>query len=329
MTLKMKIIIPVLALMLSAAGVAQFSGWPKARLTVHVVGEDGTAIQGAKLIFGFSTKMDYAARDLVEGLTDSSGNFTAEGYTGGRLDVQISKDGYYEGWSNNPIYQKDDGLGHWLPWDQTFTTILRKIGKPIPMYVRRFGGAIPSAINEPCGFDVEEGDWVAPYGKGKVADFIMTFTYLKYTDYNNNEATATITFSNDGDGIQEVHLPKEFSNSRFTWPREAPETDYQPKFDMHHLWSMSGHDTVMTDTVKGVEGYFFRVRTVKQGNQIVSALYGKITGGIGIGPNEGKNGYTGFTYYLNPTVNDRNMEWDPKKNLAPTPKDVSQQVRDP
>jgi hypothetical protein len=227
------------------------------------------------------------------------------------FDQSLSKDGYYEsGVSAGPCYTSKDG--QWQPWNQTYITVMRKIGTRIPLYVRKWGAKIPAALNEPCGFDLEEADWVAPYGKGKVADFIVTVTDLKYTDYNNNEMVATITFSNDGDGIQEVHLPKEFANSMFQWPREAPETGYQPKFDMHHLWSMSRHDTVMTDTVKGVDGYFFRVRTVKQGGQIISTLYGKITSGIGVGSNEDKNGYTGFTYYLNPTSLDRNLEFSGK-----------------
>ena len=51
--------------------------------------------------------------------------------------------------------------------------------------------------------------------------------------------------------------------------------------------------------------YFFRVRTAKdhEGN-IVSAHYGKIYGD-----------FMQFTYYLNPTPNDRNIEFDPKQNL--------------
>ena len=41
----------------------------------------------------------------------------------------------------------------------------------------------------------------------------------------------------------------------------------------------------------------------KDGN-VKSALYGKIYGG-----------FMQFRYYLNPTPNDRNVEFDPKQNL--------------
>src|SRR5204863_9024831 len=52
-------------------------------------------------------------------------------------------------------------------------------------------------------------------------------------------------------------------------------------------------------------GYFFRIRTsVHASGKIVSANYGKIYGD-----------FMDFTYYLNPTPNDRNIEFDPKRNL--------------
>jgi hypothetical protein len=57
------------------------------------------------------------------------------------------------------------------------------------------------------------------------------------------------------------------------------------------------------------------VRTVEQNGQIASALYGKIIGGIGIDPRKVKVCGIGFTYYLNPTPNDRNMEYDVGKDL--------------
>jgi hypothetical protein len=51
--------------------------------------------------------------------------------------------------------------------------------------------------------------------------------------------------------------------------------------------------------------YYIRVRTkVDDRGNIVSAHYGKIYGD-----------FMQFKYYLNPTINDRNVEFDPKQNL--------------
>ncbi len=47
----------------------------------------------------------------------------------------------------------------------------------------------------------------------------------------------------------------------------------------------------------------------------MSALYGKMKGGFYISPDASNHGFIEFTYYLNPTPLDRNMEWDPKRNL--------------
>jgi hypothetical protein len=323
MKMKTKLLFVGVTAIASMLGVAQIEGFPEMRLTVHVIGEDGKPVADAKATFLFVEDMatwDEPAK--VDVTTDSNGDFTLdEPSHSGVLESTfppIHKEGYYySGVPGAHFYNLKDNK--WQPWDQTFTTTLRKIGNPVPMYVRNMSSDIP-AVGVSCGYDLEEADWVAPYGKGKVTDFIVTVTHLEYTDYNNNEMTAIITFPNDGDGIQKVTLPQEFAGSMFRWPREAFENGYQSKLDVRHMWSMSSQGTNIIETSKGVEGYFFRVRTVKQGDKFISALYGKIKGGVSIGPNNAKPSI-GFTYYLNPTPNDRNMEWDPTKNLAPTPKD--------
>lgn len=87
--------------------------------------------------------------------------------------------------------------------------------------------------------------------------------------------------------------------------------------------------------VKQPLGYIFRIRTIKDktDSNVISALYGKIVGRHGtsdnINPfefntlnrNEKRElvldpSFT-FSYYLNPTPNDRNLEYDQENNLAP------------
>jgi hypothetical protein len=162
----------------------------------------------------------------------------------------------------------------------------------------------------PVGYDLEGGDWVAPYGRGRVADLVVHVTNLECRSANDFDVSATISFSNDGDGIQEIRLPKEFASSMFIWPREAPETGYQLKLEARSLWlNVQAGNTHAITTFNDGQAHFFRVRTVKEGNEIVSALYGKMKGGIGVGPGDGKNATIDFTYYLNPTPNDRNLEF--------------------
>jgi hypothetical protein len=86
-------------------------------------------------------------------------------------------------------------------------------------------------------------------------------------------------------------------------PHEAPTNEYQTevvKIMSRHPGQGSKDD--MNDPNRN---YVFRVRTVldKQGN-IVSTHYGKIYGD-----------FMQFSYYLNPSPNSRNIEFDPKHNL--------------
>jgi len=133
---------------------------------------------------------------------------------------------------------------------------------------------------------------------------------------NDYEVFIQITFPNEADGIQEVQLPKEFANSEFKWPRLASEVGYQPKLEAHRLWvNIPGGQKQDINTANENQAYFFRVRTVKQGDKIVSALYGKIKGGVRAGGDASGHGFAEFLYYLNPTPLDRNMEFDLKKDL--------------
>jgi hypothetical protein len=70
-------------------------------------------------------------------------------------------------------------------------------------------------------------------------------------------------------------------------------------------------------TVEDV-GYFLRtrVRLDRDGN-IASANYAKIMGDFLVAT---KGGQVAFTYDFNPLPNDRNLEFDPKKNLFPKDK---------
>ncbi len=309
-----KIIIAAVAAALGAVGVAQVVGFAKMRLTVHVIDEDGKPVPEAQGTFLF--KEDLASLDKpheYQVTTDNNGNFTLDAHSNdgvlGSTGQAIHKDGYYNSSVNAGPFETFEN-GHWLPWDQTYTTVLRKIGTPIPLYVRRLAVKIPAAVNEARGFDLVEADWVAPFGKGKVRDFIVTVTNAQYRSDNDYETNAAITFSNPDDGIQEVQLPPQFANSVFKWPRLAPENGYQSKLETQRLWLniQRGH-TQSINTAKEDQAYFFRVRTLKQGGKILSALYGKILGGISVGYGSANYGFIQFTYYLNPAPLDRNLEF--------------------
>jgi len=179
------------------------------------------------------------------------------------------------------------------------------------MYVRKVWENKIPVEGQAVGFDLMAGDWVAPYGKGETPDFLFNFESkpepkVPSREFPPYDVTWSISFSNDGDGIQSADaLPHGFRVAR-----QAPADGYEPKL-AKHSYKEPGQPAHV-DFLDG-QSYFFRVRTKKdaQGN-INSALYGKISGDF-------RGGITGkltFTYYLNPEPNSLNMEFDPSRNLS-------------
>lgn len=198
--------------------------------------------------------------------------------------------------------------GKWQPWNPTAEFVLKPIGVRVPMYAKKEWSLAVPEDNKSIGYDLELGDWVAPYGKGITSDFIFTLE-RKFTSITQAfDATLTLTFHNDGDGIQSVM--SDSSGSALRIPRTAPEDGYEPKLTKR-IYRETDTKPIVTDTQSN-QNYFFRVRTKKNDDgKIISALYGKIEGDIEFWP----NGKIRFQYYLNSKLNSRAMEFDPRQNL--------------
>lgn len=284
---------------------------PLAKVTVKVVDEDQRPVKKANVSLGFGDA-------FVEGITDANGLFTGEGRCNvSGMGSTIKMNAYYLGSAPIPRFTEHDSvLNHWKPWNETYKAILRPIIKPVPLYAKKVQADIP-VLNQPCGYDLEVGDWVMPYGKGMKKDFIFT-VYTNVKDRQNFDAQGELTFADPLDGLQETSIPNIGKNSIFRWERQAPENSYLPKYRLQNTWWVNlGQKPIRSFKFNDTEweGYFFRVRTVEQRGKIVSANYGKIRGGIEIEPRETTTCTVIFTYYLNPTSLDRNLEWDQTHNL--------------
>jgi hypothetical protein len=105
------------------------------------------------------------------------------------------------------------------------------------------------------------------------------------------------------DGILPFGVEPEFQGSMLRSPFIAPESGLLSSHKVIRSRRPGGPEKSNYDPEK--HAYFFRIRTVvDSAGQIVSANYGKIYGD-----------FMNFTYYVNPTPNDRNIEFDPKQNL--------------
>ena len=312
---------------------------PSAKVTVKVTDESGNPLAGAKVDADTFDHYEpasefggYEARyKLVTFTTDERGIAT--------LDVKLPQEesgfgcrvnltGYYSDWGEFNF--TNSFLGHWLPLNPEVDVVLQKIGIQAPMYAAHiFLKKVPDET-KPVGFDLMVGDWVEPYGKGKISDFIFHFEIAPTTWITNfygnrpapralNDWKRIITFSNDGDGIQTFEALQHGLRS----PRQAPLDGYESSLTQHEYdelyqkMEMRGGKQQEEPYVNFHQGYqkdrnyFFRVRTKKDANgNIISALYGKIYGDF----NNGMSGVVtrkeiNFTYFLNPEPNSRNMEF--------------------
>ena len=274
-------------------------GLSEAKITMQVVGEDGTPIQDAEVGFAFETRG--TKKTSVKGVSDGDGLFSVKnGTSSGYTIYSAKKSSYYRSGGNYSFHRKKNSR-KWYPQNPTLKVVLRKIENPVPMYVRdtQLAERKFPVTGKETGFDLIEYDWLPPYGKGKKADLIFKFD-TRYTARNDFESSLVIKFSNEFDGIQ-LHKEDRKGGSVFKLPRYAPENGYQPELERK---------------IKGVPGkpikfgfeddnnYFFRVRSEVEDGKLIRAMYGKIQGDIKFYP----NGVIDFFYFLNPDYS-RNMEF--------------------
>jgi hypothetical protein len=311
MNLRTKTIALLSLLRLASVTLAQVDvpGAPQWQATFHVVDEAGMPVTNATVYAGYyipppPNRSEAGARKT--GLTDASGIVILAAHSGPAIACGVTKSGYY---ATTGIGYDFDARNHtngqWHPWNPEITIQLKKIGTPIPMYAKIEETKIPKQ-QEPIGYDLISGDWVSPYGHGKTADMFFTL-HREIVNDHEYDAELKLTFPNAGDGIS-VAPAEPNTGSTFRTARTAPATDYQPQRVWHYSGSLQPEP---------VFGYFFRVRTVLDENgNIKSALYGKIRGDFRfyVGTRAPQAGM-GFDYYVNPTPNDLNVEFDPKRNL--------------
>jgi len=189
--------------------------------------------------------------------------------------------------------------GIWQPENKQLTVIIKRKKNPISMYAKRGPEFLP-AVGKEVGYDLMTGDWVKPYGKGKISDLIFC---IKINKVNERESTSilSISFSNKGDGLLLFSAPYN-KGSRLRSGHLAPEKGYADS--LIHTRERSPGQAEKNTRDKN-NNYYVRVRTkLDDSGNVISAHYGKIYGD-----------FMKFTHYLNPTPNDRNIEFNPNRNL--------------
>jgi hypothetical protein len=289
----------------------------KGKYSFRVIDDDGAPVSEAHCKVSFAM----ATSKWISGMSDVNGVFSASGKSRGEMLYRISKGGYYQT-NRRMTFGRHDGVvvrdGKWQPWNPEIPVVLRKVLAPIPMHARIVDTMIPAG-KIGFGFDLEVGDWTQPAGEGLVSDLVFNIEGF-WRSYRDNDSTLAVTFSNDSDGMNGVDNGAMSTGSDFLMPRYAPEEDYQGAWSWRRSRKQkkgASKDSIVDDLVGGGD-YVFRVRSETNAlGAVTNALYGKIRGNVEFaGAASGAEGsWIRFTYYLNPTPNDRNLEFDPKQNL--------------
>ena len=215
-----------------------------------------------------------------------------------------------------PNYYKTSGdFWYWKEWgdvppaNTNFIIVMRRIINPVPMTRKNITTHLP-LNDEPVGFDLEVGDWVAPHGKGKTADFQMTGTLLRFETRNNSETRILMKFTDELCGIQSFIAPIINGlgklRSQLMPPHTALDDGYEQALP---LWCIIGRTyRAQTNIVKD-RNYLFRTRVVvNDDGEIIKANYGWTIGDIEIDPNDGKKIWMRFSYYYNPDPLSKSLE---------------------
>jgi hypothetical protein len=289
----------------------------EAKVTLHVVDQDGNDVTNADVNIHFNC--NNRRSEPIMGKTDNKGFFTAADRLTGEIIYIVTKKGYYRTRTIFWLMQRDIRSfenGRWIPWNPTLEVTLKEIRKPIPMYAKKFDFKLPEKA-QMMGFDFLVGDWVPPHGKGITADMFYLYEEER-TDRENYDLTLSVAFPGTDSGCY-VKSKEEFS--AFISDHEARLDNYSSNM----VWKiqLKNGQYVTKERLTKNDYLVFRTRSRcdEKGNAI-SAHYGKI-----YGPLEGPGGLdrmVSFTYYLNPTPNDRNLEFDGKNNLFKDPESLEE-----
>ena len=281
------------------------------KVTFHVVNSRGEDVVDASVKAGFYNPRK--GDDVCIGQTDSNGLFAATGNSVDDMNYSIIKDGFYITTGRYVFYRRDEISvlnGRWQPWNPTNVVVLKERRNPIPMYAKRVDVLLPER-DKPIGFDLELGDWVKPHGIGSKSDLIIMYKG-SYGDIQVFSKELRLGCGNEQSGLQVLTLD---SSSDLQSVYSAPEEGYAREL----VWERerTKFEIKKSKELDKDEYVVFRTRVVtNEKGELVGAHYGKIYGPIRYG-RMGESHRLMFNYYFNPVENDRNIEFDPIRNLFP------------
>lgn len=253
----------------------------EAKECFYVVDQDGRPVEGARIRGAFWTGGGMNDYEAVDGLTNTNGEYAAEGRSKYKLRYTVSKDGYYST-NGEVLYVGTRSVpavkdGKWQPYGTRRKIVLKRIINPMQQKV--FPGELHRVyipvFKEWLGFDLEVFDWVAPYGKGCNKDVLLFFSSRKENS-NNFEYHMKVSFTNQLHGGAYKLTKDTFSDFTTAYAANT-NMDFEQSFSFaesskpgsSRVWNFLRTDSYLV----------FRTRTkVDDQKKLLSAHYGIISG---------------------------------------------------
>lgn len=281
-----------------------------AKMELRIVNDDGVPIPYADVDVFMG--MNFRPKGYsITGRTDTNGVFIVKGKTcGDEIVVNIAKAGFYRTAKTFKFaemgHEHEVSDGHWQPYGNRESIILRDIRNPIELPHENFWKfKYTKALNTWIGYDIKENDFVAPNGNGKVADFEV------YIDWNGEwiptytGMSVKIRFTEPFGGYYAYDIK---GDSEFKGPYSAVPSSI-------HLAEADFYERVIDNGERREQKHFdpakcWIVRSrckVSPDGKLIEANYSII---YDIAFTCKSGGYGGFciTGAFNPTPNDTNLE---------------------
>lgn len=281
-------------------------------LRLTVMDYDGDPIEGAhvKCVIAKKRAAPYAPTEYkeVRGITDCNGSSDLRFLCwDGRVNCLVDADGYYV--EKLPVikFKTDYDLQNkktiYHEVEKAMCVRLRRIVNPQPMIRHRIvRGNVSMPNNDGVfGYDLELGDWIRPYGKGRVADFSVEYTWKEVDGVI--DCQGAIVFSAKGEG---AYVARKTSCERMSVDYNADtNATYQVRLPFVCKRNSSTGFSDYKDILTAKEYLVIRSRVeVDENGNVVKAHYSQIHGPFTIGRYmELKDSY------FNPKVNETNLEY--------------------
>ena len=316
------VICPVLMMILTFLGAAEYDedafnrlirNGAVAKYVYRVVDDEGSPVSNATAHIWFRSygRPQDEAGWVVQ--TDTNGLFVAEHRLNEKFSVGIEKEGYYHTHDEINYFGMSAAKrlsivkdGKWQPYGERRTVVLKRIKNPYAVKV--FGDEqchrkIP-AFEQWLPFDMEQSDWLAPYGKGKCNDVLLRFEKAGSGRVGDFVYSMEACFTNNPHAGFYCKPMDEFSDQK---------TDYYADTNASYCANYRFLiDAISKGPVKimGLEKgscLVFRTRTrVDENGKLIGAHYGKYCGSWRSDRKELHFGGGCF----NPVENDNNIEGD-------------------